>query len=556
MTQPMTSGLRAADIPNEGRWRRFLRPAPLPGEPSRFSAETPWVRWPLALLLAVGTGPVLASAFPALGWWPLTFVGVVMILLAVIGRGFWAATGLGLLAGIGFYLSLVSWTALYLGPVPWAALSTLEGIFFGLGAGVIAVVARRIPRAFPPRLAAVVTPVAIAAVWITREEIAGNWPYGGFAWGRLVLAHAESPFATLVSWVGFTGASFVLALIPAAGLYLVRSGVLRFPWRLAVPALVVCAVMAVPLAQTEQIGTSRIAAVQGNGPAGYFDKRQPGEVLQSQLTATLPLLDKQVDMVVWPENGTDFDPVVDPRASQALNAVTQALNAPLITGTISERDGEFFNTSLLWESEGGPQNHYDKVRPVPFGEYVPDRAFWEPLAPDLIGLIGRDYTPGTRSNLFDVRGTIAAISICFDIVDDNLLRDAAQHGSQVILAQTNNADFGRTAENEQQLAIARLRAMETGRALVNISTVGTSQTVDADGATLAEIAPYKPGYMLTDVPLYRGTTPGTDIGQAVQILLGWSGVMVLVGALFFGRRPRPARAASAVPEATRDADND
>ncbi|WP_187976121.1 apolipoprotein N-acyltransferase [Mycetocola sp. JXN-3] len=547
MTQRFIPDFSGASVLADGRWRRFLRPAPLPGEASRLSAETPWVRWPLALLLALGTGPVLASAFPALGWWPLTFVGVIMIVLAVIGRGFWAATGLGILAGVGFYLTLVSWTALYLGPVPWLALSVLEGIIFGLGAGFIAVVARRIPRIFSPRIAWVLTPLAIATVWITREEVAGNWPYGGFAWGRLILAHAESPFGTLVSWVGFTGTSFVLALLPVVFLYLWRSGIAHRPARALLPALIVAALLAVPLAQTEQIGTSRIAAVQGNGPAGYFDKREPGDVLQSQLKASLPLLDKRPDMVVWPENGSDLNPMLDPRASQALNSLGQLLDAPIITGTITQRDGNYYNTSLMWEAGQGPLDGYDKVRPIPFGEYVPDRSFWEPLAPDLIGLIGRDYTPGTRDNVFDVRGTIAAISICFDIVDDNLLREGVERGAQVILAQTNNADFGKTAENEQQLAIARLRALETGRALVNISTVGTSQTVDANGHTLAEIAPYKPGYMIADVPLYRGITPGVSWGQTLQIILGWSGAMMIAGALIFGTRRRTRPSATRVP---------
>lgn len=547
MTQRFIPDFSGASVLADGRWRRFLRPAPLPGETSRLSAETPWVRWPLALLLALGTGPVLASAFPALGWWPLTFVGVIMIVLAVIGRGFWMATGLGILAGVGFYLTLVSWTALYLGPVPWLALSVLEGIIFGLGAGCIAVVARRIPRIFSPRVAWTVTPLAIATVWITREEIAGNWPYGGFAWGRLILAHAESPFGTLVSWVGFTGASFVLALLPVVFLYLWRSGIAHRPARALLPALIVAALLAVPLAQTEQIGTSRIAAVQGNGPAGYFDKREPGDVLQSQLKASLPLLDKRPDMVVWPENGSDLNPMLDPRASQALNSLGQLLDAPIITGTITQRDGNYYNTSLMWEAGQGPLDGYDKVRPIPFGEYVPDRSFWEPLAPDLIGLIGRDYTPGTRDNVFDVRGTIAAISICFDIVDDNLLREGVERGAQVILAQTNNADFGKTAENEQQLAIARLRALETGRALVNISTVGTSQTVDANGNTLAEIAPYQPGYMIADVPLYRGITPGVTWGQTLQIILGWSGAMMIAGALIFGTRRRTRSSATRVP---------
>lgn len=519
-------------LDRSGPWRSRLSPRPLPGDPAPRTG-TFW-----ALLLALGSGPVLNAAFPALGLWPLSFLGMGMILWAIQGRGFWAGTGLGMLAGLGFYLSHVAWTALYLGPIPWLALSTLEAIFFALGCGLIAVAYRLVPRAWPGRSGQLLLPVIIAALWVTREYIAGNWPYGGFAWGRLALAHSESPFAALASWLGVSGLSFIIALIAASAVALLRSGVLATPARLLLPALLVAALGAVPVFAVEQVGTSRIAAVQGNGKAGYFDERDPGDVLSAQIQATLPLQNDAVDMVVWPENGTDLDPMQYPEASGALNYLTALLNAPIITGTIAEREGKFYNSSILWMPETGPETYYDKVRPIPFGEYVPDREFWTPFAPDLINLIGRDYTPGTVDNIFDINGTIAAISICFDIVDDNLLRDAVSRGAQVILAQTNNADFGRTEENQQQLAIARLRAIETGRALVNISTVGTSQMINSDGSTLAEIAPYEPGYMVENVPLHRGNTPAVVLGAALNtgiIIFAVAGVVLMLG---LGRRPR------------------
>ena len=134
------------------------------------------------------------------------------------------------------------------------------------------------------------------------------------------------------------------------------------------------------------------------------------------------------------------------------------LHAPLIAGTITHRGSKYFNTSLLWESGKGVVDHYDKKHPVPFGEYVPDRAFWRMFAPSLIDLIGRDYTPGTTDTVFNVNGVIAGIDICFDITDDTVMRDSINSGAQLLIAQTNNADFGHTDESVQQLEIARIRA--------------------------------------------------------------------------------------------------
>jgi len=105
--------------------------------------------------------------------------------------------------------------------------------------------------------------------------------------------------------------------------------------------------------------------------------------------------------------------------------------------------------------------------------------------------------------------------------------------------QTNNADFRGTDENLQQLAFAQMRAIETGRAVVNLSTVGTSQVIAPDGSTLDSLPPDTAGHMLTDVPLRTGLTPAVVIGPAVKIVLGWGGIAALLAAgLIAGIRVR------------------
>ena len=122
--------------------------------------------------------------------------------------------------------------------------------------------------------------------------------------------------------------------------------------------------------------------------------------------------------------GRQPDPLRDPGTAAILDALSRRMSAPFVVGTITNRGDEYFNTSLLWESGKGAVDYYDKKHPVPFGEYVPDRAFWRPFAPDLIDLIGRDYTPGTRGNVLRRRTASGRASrICFDIVDDQLLTD-------------------------------------------------------------------------------------------------------------------------------------
>jgi len=154
---------------------------------------------------------------------------------------------------------------------------------------------------------------------------------------------------------------------------------------------------------------------------------------------------------------------------------------------------------------------------------------WRMFAPGLIDLIGRDYTPGTTNTVFNVNGVIAGIDICFDITDDTVMRDSIKSGAQILIAQTNNADFGHTDESVQQLEIARIRAMELGRTLVNDSTVGTTAIVLPNGSTVSQLPTYKAGYLVATVPLSTTITPATWLGEPIEQLasvVGLAGLLV------------------------------
>jgi apolipoprotein N-acyltransferase len=152
-------------------------------------------------------------------------------------------------------------------------------------------------------------------------------------------------------------------------------------------------------------------------------------------------------------------------------------------------------------------------------------------------MLQRDYTAGTAPPVMDAGGTTVGLAICFDVIYDDVIVDGAHGGARAYLFQTNNADFRGTDENLQQLAFARMRAIQTGRAVVNLSTVGTSQVIAPDGAMVEEIGVDRAGAMLTDVPLRTGLTPAVVAGPTLQGLFGWGSVLALV------LRPRVPRSA-------------
>ena len=241
---------------------------------------------------------------------------------------------------------------------------------------------------------------------------------------------------------------------------------------------------------------------------------------------------------MWPENASDLNPQANDLAKLQVDSVVEKYQVPLIFGAITESGEEIFNSSLYYAPGQGQIDQYDKKRPVPFAEYVPDRDFWYQLAPDLIGLVTRGYAFGTRDGIFEFEGSNLGVLICFEIAIDDIGRELVADGAEIILSQTNNADFGRSDETFQQAALARLRAIETGRTVVNISTVGVSKVFLADGSIIDQLPIFEPGVMVNTLPLRTSITPAMAIGPGFDLAVNFAAIALFVGGLIFRIRAR------------------
>lgn len=490
----------------------------------------------VAVIAAAAAGALMDLAFPAVAVWPAAFVAVALLLVALDGRRVGGALLVSATYGIVFYLLLVSWTSRYLGPLPWLGLTFVEGALTAAALVPVALALRWLPRAWP-RARVVLVPVVVGALWVVQELFIGNWPYGGFPWARIGMTQAQSPLAPLASWLGVSGLGFLMVVAVAAVIELVRARRRLRPAGLALPLVVIAALLLTPAFPTADAGRMRIAAVQGNGTTGYFDEREAYGVIQAQTDATTPLEGEAIDLVVWPEGGVDYDPFQDPGTARRLTRVVSRMDAPLLANTATERGADIFNTSFLWTPDGEAAQLHDKRHPVPFGEYVPDRPFFRALAPDLIDLIQREYTPGDNPPVVRVGDVGVGLAICFDVIYDEVIREGLYSGAQVLVFQTNNADFRGTDENLQQLALARMRAIETGRSVVNVSTVGTSQIIAPDGRTISSLDADEAGALLEDVELRSGLTAGVVLGPWIQGILVAAGLSGLAAAgILTGRR--------------------
>ena len=484
--------------------------------------------------LGVVAGLFGLFVFPTENIWVLAPLIPMVTYLAVLGLRFWPAFLIGFISGQAFYISHIEWISLYLGPVPLIALSTTVSIYHGLGAGLAAWLFQRIDTRNKQ-----VIPLAflLASIWTLREFGANNFPYGGFPWSRLAMTQSDSFMSSWVWWGGLSLLSFVIAFIGSLFALLIINRAAKNWLRPAVLGVLIAVLVPIitPIGlTTTSAGERVIAAVQGNAKAGLFSREAPGTILQNHLDASEIVIEsgRNIDLLVWPENASDLDPLRSPQARAKINALSNQLNAPFVFGTITKRGDETFNSTILWTPEIGPVDYYDKKQPVPFAEYAPDRDFWRMFAPDLIDMIPRGYSFGTRDGIYQIEDFTAGTLICFEIAEDSILRELTISGAQVILSQTNNADFGYSDETFQQAAIARLRAIETGRAVVNISTVGLSAIYLPNGKVLSEVEWYTPAAMIESVPLYSGVTPGIVVGS----IFDWANALVVLGLTISLRR--------------------
>ena len=513
------------------------------------------IRW--AALCAVAGGLVGVFAFPRFGVWPLAFVSVALLSVAVRGRRARTGGWLGYLYGLAFLLPLLHWTGIYVGAAPWLILCVAFAAFYALLGAALPIL---------DRLAA--GPLWVGAAWVLQELLRDRIPFGGFPWGRLAFSQAESP----VKWFAAVGgAPLVTFAVAVAGGALAALPVVLRPVRLR-PAMAAAGVAVMvpllglllswPLAPAGYSSgrTLTIAVIQGGLPdLGLQFESRAEQVLDNHVRLTMQLATDinagrvtRPDLVLWPEDASDVDPFRNRGAYDKIDNAVKAVGVPVLVGAILDGPGpnRRRNVGILWSPTSGPVDRYTKRHPVPFGEYIPLRSLAEWVSSDaktvtdMVGGHGNGLLHGGPVPIGDV--------ICFEVAYDDLVESSVAAGAQLLVVQTNNATFGRTAETYQQLAMGQLRAVETGRTVVQAATTGKSAVIGPDGVVHDESGPLFSSDVLVDtVPVRTGLTLAVRVGAAPEWFLGALAVLGVVAVLVLDRRARSG-APKATPEPAGD----
>ncbi|MDG4839233.1 apolipoprotein N-acyltransferase [Micromonospora sp. WMMD967] len=530
----------------------------------------------VAVPLAVAAGLALLVAFPPYGVWPLAPVGVALLAAATHRRRLRAGAGLGFLTGVALFAPLLAWTNLHTGYLPWVLLSLLQAGYLALLGAATAWVSPLVDRV---RWS---WPVLTGLLWVGQEALRDRTPFGGFPWGRLAFSQDTSPLLRLASLGGAPLVTFAAALL--GGLLVtaawhtwttVRPTTLTDPtdtastvdgadaapatgssarrWTLvAVPAALAVALTAgallVPVAAAGSGATVTVAIVQGNVPRLGLDfNAQRQAVLNNHVDATLELAARvaagqqdQPDLVVWPENSSDIDPLRNPTAGARISQAADTVRAPILVGAVllGPGAGQVRNAGILWRPGTGPDMDqlYTKRHPVPFAEYVPLRDVARMVSKQ-VDLIRNDFVPGSTPGVVRVGPAVLGDVICFEVAYDAVVRDTVTGGAQLLVVQTNNATFD-VAEARQQLAMVRLRAVEHGRPALMASTVGVSGFVAPDGRVSDATGFNTREVVVRQLRLDDGRTLATRLGWWPEVALAALAAAALVGAAVVRRRQR------------------
>lgn len=469
-------------------------------------------------------GVLVAAALPPWGWWPMALVGVALFVRLTLSTandsrrvrffvGFvfaasWFAPGMGwmwFLTAPGYLIAVVLF-------------SSFHGLASVVGTGT------RLPV------------VGIVLAHTLAETLRMSFPFGGVPLASLAIATASSPLAHISS---LSGPLFVTLVVWTLSAIIAVSS--RATWlRNAIAGLAITAALLVIVVispHAHDLGSvKRVAAVQGGGPQGTLAiYTNPRDVVERHLAATKTITDRGLDMVIWPENVIDVDDFYSSVEREEIAAEASRLGAPFVVGITEDVDRRYFtNAQIVVNVDGTLADRYDKVRRVPFGEFVPLRGLLESLGAP-VDRIPRDAQAGDTPASLRVGDTTVAVVISWEVFFSGRANEGVERDATFIVNPTNGSSYTGTILQTQQIASSRLRAIEQDRWLVQVSPTGFSAIISPSGEVHDRTAVSEQRVIIGDVPLRTGRTLYSRLGDLPLIV---TIVSVLLALLYSSRKVR------------------
>ncbi|MEY2552753.1 MAG: apolipoprotein N-acyltransferase [Ilumatobacteraceae bacterium] len=473
---------------------------------------------------AIGGGLCVALSLPPWGFWPMAFVGIALFEMSLgevitVGRRAWRG-----------WLFAAAWM---LPGLAWMWSLTVPGYFVSVAlfAGFHALA----EAASPPGAWRV---IGRPAAHTLAEALRLAFPFGGVPLATLPIGQSDGPLSgvvrvggvVLLTWVVFQIGFALSGPSPFVPELARRRGRrTRGEWHGAIALLAAVVIVIVAAVAPDGKGpanppTLRVAIVQGGGPQGTRAiNSDPREVVNRHLEATRRIQPGSTDLVVWPENVIDVPALAGSSELADVVAEAKRIGAPFAVGITEDAPGDhFINAQVVITPAGEVVSRYEKVHRVPFGEYMPLRGLLHAVGAPT-DLVPRDAVAGTGPAYLDIPiagGTVrAATVISWEVFFGDRAADGIDHGGTFIFNPTNGSSYTGTILQSQQVASSRLRAIENGRWVVQVSPTGFSAFVSPAGDVHDRTSVSEQKVVVRTISLHRGRTWYSRLGDLPWELL-------------------------------------
>jgi apolipoprotein N-acyltransferase len=448
----------------------------------------------------IPAGILVTLALPPFGWWPLAVVGVALLARGLetlpFGERAWRSFGFGL----GLLLPGLWWMTEF--SLPGFLLSVV------LESAIVAVFLAAAPAGRWQVL-------GLPAAFVLVDAFRGRWPFGGVPIATFAETQIGGPLLQVARVGGALGIGAVLAVAGLAALAVVRRHDRRAIGGLLLVVAVTLAGVHAP--DGTPAGRFRAAVVQGGGERGTRAINSSADrVFQAHVAAT-DRVPAGTDLILWPEDVVDVETdVLRTIEGDTLAALAVEHEATLVAGVVTGDDDTFLNVARAWGPDGTPGPAYEKNHRVPFGEYIPFRGLVEKVAD--VSAVPADAHAGKGPGILRTDTGRLGVVISFEVFFARRARDAMKAGGTVLLVPTNASSYSSTQMPALELAEARLRAVETGKEVLQAAPTGFSAFVDERGRVRSHTDLGRRQVLTATVTHRTGQTPYTRLGDGPLVV--------------------------------------
>jgi len=462
------------------------------------------------LILAIISGSLLILSFPRFNWYFVSWIALTPLLIAIYRASFKGALICGLVAGVFFFGGLLYWIFLF-GLLAGFSLILFQALFISFFGFAAKVIHNRFEK--NARL------VLIPALWVSLEYFrsAGFW---GFSWGVLGYSqHNFLPVIQIARWTGVFGVSFLLVfvneILTESYMYLaqqkasLKKSVKVILGDVALVLLVIFLWVGVGVLNLARVPEDqneiRVAILQPSIPQEIkWEPMKKEDIFRSHLKLAEEAVEESPYIIIWPEAAVPAYLLEEEGYLQEIRSLACKTDSYLLVGGLYSNEGRYYNSAFLFSPEGEILERYDKVRLVPFGEYVPLRSIFSNIR--AVATVSVDTSPGEKFTVFNTDAGKFSTVICFESTDSFIVRRMAKKGAEILVIMTNDGWFKRTTAADQHISMAVLRAVENDFFVIQAANTGVAAIIDPTGKVLSRTALFERRYLAGNVVFKKSET--------------------------------------------------